>query len=56
MLQCLGAIVHSGGDAMPVESEGMGEWGKEEFRGKVGELGGNWLWFIWRVRWEEAFA
>ena len=40
---------------MPVEREGVGEWGTEEVRGEVGELGRDWLCFIRWVRWKESF-
>ena len=40
---------------MPVEREGVGEWGIEEGRGEVGELGRDRLCFIGWVRWKEAF-
>ena len=50
----MGAVIHGGDDAVPVEREGVGEWGVEEGRGEVGELGRDRLCFIGWVRREEA--
>ena len=55
-MEGLGAIVHSGDDAVPVEGEGVGEGGIEERWGKVGKLGRDRLCFIRWVRGKEALA
>ena len=40
---------------MPVEREGVGEWGSEKVRGEVGELGRCRLCLVRWVRWKESF-